>query len=209
MRSRSVLILDDFYEDPLVMRNLALSLDFRPKDGAMYPGGEAYSDARDWEAVRQDIMQEIGIGNIENVPANKDFKQGKFRLALQQHEASRPDAVHQDVQRYSGIVYLANNENCRGGVGLYQCKLTGETAMSRIWINALGKHFDVSINDSRFASLMRAYCADWNNWNKIGELHMRFNRLIVLMARCFHASTGIFGEAPETGRLTQHFEMYL
>lgn len=209
MRSRSLLILDDFYEDPRSIRDLALSLNFRPKEGAKYPGGEAWSDAMDWEAVRQDIMVELGLGTHETPVPGKNFRQGKFRLALRFHEAIRPDAVHQDAQRYSAIVYLAENRDCVGGVALYKCKLSGETSMNRRWFTALSERFDVSINDPTFSNLVHSYCADWSNWLQIGELPMRFNRLIVLMARCFHASTGIFGSDPASGRLTQHFEIYL
>lgn len=209
MRARSTLIVDNFYEDLNAIRALALRLDFRPKNGAMYPGGEAWSDAMDWEPVRQDIIGELGMGTQETSIAGKDFKQGKFRLALEQHATSRPDAVHQDAQRYSAIVYLSQDQHCSGGIGFYKCRLSGQTAMNRQWANALSKHFNIAVNDPGFPDLVRRYCADWSNWLQIGELPMRFNRLIVLMAHCFHASTGIFGGNPASGRLTQHFEIYL
>lgn len=209
MSQRSVLILDEFYEDPHAVRNLALSLEFTPKEGAMYPGGEAYSSEMDWEEVRQRIIGELGMGANETPIPGKNFTQGKFRLATKQHEAMRPDAVHQDTQRYSAIVYLAGDVDCMGGVGLYQCKLSGQTSMNLQWLKALSERFDVGIKDPAFAALVKSYCLDWSNWMQIGELPMRFNRLIVLMARCFHASTGIFGSDAASGRLTQHFEIYL
>ncbi|QRR07542.1 hypothetical protein FPJ27_14650 [Burkholderia sp. MS455] len=209
MRARSTLIIDDFYDDPIIIRSLALSLKFRPKDNAMYPGAEAWTDLRDWEPVRQVIMTELGMGNRETPIPGKNFKQGKFRLAMKEHESSRPDAVHHDAQRYSAIVYLAPNQYCTGGIGIYQCKLSGQTVMNRIWLASLSERFDVAINDPAFPDLVHRYCADWSNWEQIGELPMRFNRLIILMARCFHASTGIFGTDPASGRLTQHFEIYL
>lgn len=208
MRTWSTLILDNFYDDPYAIRKLALNLEFRPKDGAMYPGGEAWSDAMDWEVVRQGIMSELRTGTQEVPIPGKNFRQGKFRLALEQHAATRPDAIHQDAQRYSAIVYLTQNQHCVGGIGLYQCRLTGQTSMSRQWANTLSERFDVAVNDPGFPDLVRSYCMDWSNWLQIGELPMRFNRLIVLMARCFHASTGIFGSDAADGRLTQHFEIY-
>ncbi|WP_156429365.1 DUF6445 family protein [Burkholderia sp. TSV86] len=209
MPQRSVLILDDFYDEPMAVRDLALSLEFRPKDDAMYPGGEAYSNAMDWESVRQRIIGELGVGSVETPIPGKNFAQGKFRLAMKQHEKTRPDAVHQDTQRYSAIVYLAHDADCVGGVGLYQCKLSGQTSMNLKWFNTLSEKFGVGIKDPAFAPLVKNYCLDWSNWTQIGELPMRFNRLIVLMARCFHASTGIFGNDAASGRLTQHFEIYL
>ena len=81
--------------------------------------------------------------------------------------------------------------------------------MNSMWLQTLSRNLGVSLSDPLFVPKMRAYCSDWGNWDQIGELPMRFNRLIVLMAQCFHASTGIFGDTPESGRLTQHFEMYL
>ncbi|MEW9809975.1 MAG: hypothetical protein AB2989_05575 [Candidatus Symbiodolus clandestinus] len=128
---------------------------------------------------------------------------------IEADEINRPDSVHQDVQRYSAIVYLTQNQYCQGGIGLYQCKLSSETAMSRHWFTVLSKRFNLSIEDPRFTKLINDYLGDWSNWKQIGELPMRFNRLIVLMARCFHASTGLFGKNANDGRLTQHFEIYL
>lgn len=209
MRLRSALIIDSFYEDGEDIRNLALSCSYQAKVGATYPGGEAYCDSRDWEAVRQDIIRELGVASVERMPEGKNFRQGKFRLALAEDEKTRPDGVHQDVQRYSGIVYLARDQDCRGGIGLYRCRITGETSMTRVWLQSVSDRTNVRVDDPRFPQTVRAYCNDWSNWQQIGELPMRFNRLIVLMARCFHASTGMFGTSANNGRLTQHFEMYL
>ena len=82
MRSRSALIVDNFYKNVYEIRELALSLRYQPKKGAMYPGGEAWSGVHDWEIVRQEIMDELGEGVDEKIPKGKEFKQGKFRLAL-------------------------------------------------------------------------------------------------------------------------------
>lgn len=79
----------------------------------------------------------------------------------------------------------------------------------RAWHWVLSKRFNLSIEDPRFTKLINDYLGDWSNWKQIGELPMRFNGLIVLMARCFHASTGLFGKNANDGRLTQHFEIYL
>ncbi len=209
MRNHSALLIDDYYDDPVEIRELALKLDFRPKDGAQYPGGEAYSSERDWEIVRQDIIKLLDMGTYEKSIPGKKFKQGKFRLALKADETARPDGVHQDQQRYSAIIYLSRNEDCKGGIGLYRCRFSGETSITKKWLCVFTKRFNVQFNDPHFLSLMRSYYKDWSNWDKIGELPMRFNRMIVLMAQCFHAPTGIFGAEATTGRLTQHFEIYL
>lgn len=52
------------------------------------------------------------------------------------------------------------------------------------------------------------YFKNDDNWEKIGEIPMCFNRAVIIMARVFHGSTCIFGQCKNTGRLTQHFEFY-
>ncbi|RMV62092.1 DUF6445 family protein [Pseudomonas coronafaciens] len=207
MREIAAHIVDGFYEDPERIRDIALSLSFTPKHGAMYPGGEAFSSSIDWMPYRSEIISLIG--RHSEVPRNgKNFEQGKFRLALKQDESIRPDGVHQDVQKYSGIIYLSKNENCSGGVGLYRCVHTQEISITRKWLDYITEKYHVAHTHPDFKSVLQRHMKDWSNWEQFGELPMRYNRLIILMAHCFHASKGIFGYTPETGRLTQHFEIY-
>lgn len=208
MADNFVTILDNFYSSPADMRGLALTLDFQPKLGAQYPGGEAYSDAFDWESVRQELFASVKTGHVEKKVIGKNFRQGKFRLATNFDNECRPDGVHQDQQKYSGIIYLSRNQDLFGGIGLYKCKLSGELAITRQWIEVMSESCGYLPLDDKFKDHIAGYMRDWNNWELIGELPMRFNRAIILMSRCFHASTGLFGSSKKTGRLTQHFEYY-
>jgi hypothetical protein len=55
---------------------------------------------------------------------------------------------------------------------------------------------------------MKKTFRDQSLWEMIGQIPMRYNRVVLLMGQCFHGSTGIFGHNKESGRLTQHFEFY-
>ena len=210
MALKSIISLDDYYQDPHIIRDLALSLDFQSKDNADYPGKEAYIENDKWIEVRQDLLNLISNEQKEVVPEiKKSFKQGKFRMAIENDNSKRTDAIHQDVQKYSGIIYLSKNIDCKGGVGLYRCINTGETSLTREWANFISTKYNHPKGSPEFFSVAKQHMQNWENWEKYGELPMKFNRAIILMARCFHASTGIFGKDIHSGRLTQHFEFYL
>lgn len=208
MANNFVTMLDNFYPSPYEIRELALSLDFTPKQEANYPGGEAYSNSVDWEPIRQELFSCVHSKKEEKPLVGKNFLQGKFRLANKEDNEARPDGVHQDQQRYSAVVYLSRNQDLSGGIGLYKCKRSGELAMSSSWINMISEKSNTVPGDEAFIDYLKAYMRDWDNWEQIGELPMRFNRAIILMSRCFHASTGLFGSSKNDGRLTQHFEYY-
>lgn len=209
MSNTFVEILDNFYPDPLIIRNLALSLDYSPKLGANYPGGEAYSDTVDWAPVKQRVFSCVQSKNEEKPIPGKNFLQGKFRLANSADNETRPDGVHQDQQRYSAVIYLSRNQDLSGGIGLYKCKGSGELAMTTKWVQMISIRSNAVPGDEAFTAYLKSYMRDWDNWQQIGELPMQFNRAIILMSRCFHASTGLFGSSKIDGRLTQHFEYYI
>jgi hypothetical protein len=205
------IVVSNYYPDPHLIRNEALSLEFSKRPGARYPGAEAFSSKFDWELVRVDIGKYINFNKSEEqvYEAKKNFKQGKFRLALDEDNQLRDDAVHVDMQRYSAIVYLSRDIDCRGGIGLYKCKYTNEYSDTDNWCNFICDRYVVKRETEEFFLRCREHMSNWDNWHKIGEIPMRFNQLTILMARAFHASTGIFGNSRESGRLTQHFEYYV
>ena len=76
---RSVIVVDDFYDDPDAIRDLALTLPYQKKPGATYPGREAASD-HDWRGVREHLRSHIDEPCDEECPKDPPFRQGKFRL---------------------------------------------------------------------------------------------------------------------------------
>ena len=202
---KSLVVFDDFYEDPMVVRTIAESLRFRRKPGATYPGSEAVDLTTDWEEVRQILIDRIDDDCGYPCPKDPPFDQGKFRLAMASDWETSP--VHQDVQSWSGIVYLSLPEHCQGGVAYYKDSRTGATELSEEWIDDVFGHL-VGAPKGEQLAYQAAYMQDPQNWEKIGEVHAAFNRVILLNGHCFHNSTGRFGSCFGDGRLTQHFECY-
>ena len=102
MPTQSLIVLDDFYDDPDAVRALALSLDYWRKPGATYPGREAHANTVDWSNVWQRLQRCLDVTVCATGPKNPPFPQGKFRLALTDDEHLRIDGVHEDLQPWSG-----------------------------------------------------------------------------------------------------------
>lgn len=210
MSELSFLSIDNYYPNADEIRNLALSLEFRKKNNADYPGVEAYIETPLWLNVKNDLKNKIEPDKEENTPnSKKDFLQGKFRLALKNDDVKSGYGVHQDQQKYSAIIYLSENAHCKGGIGIYKCAFTGETKITKRWLEFITEKYGIKTNSPDFMKIVKGHFLNWDNWELYGELPMRYNRAIILMAHCFHTSTGIFGEDKFSGRLTQHFEFYL
>jgi Family of unknown function (DUF6445) len=206
MAVQSLIVLDDFYDDPDSVRRLALSAEFRTKPGATYPGREAICGGKDWTATRNALRTYID-DEVDAPSREPPFPQGKFRLALASDQQTRLDGVHEDVQLWSAVIYLSRDVDCRGGVAFYRHRETGALASSAEWHEQLFAHHRTLSKSERVEDFWR-YMRDDSHWEEIGQVAMRYNRAVLLMAQCFHASTGIFGTEPQNGRLTQHFEFY-
>lgn len=207
MSEQSLIVVDNFYDDPNTIRTLALSQKYAEKADATYPGKEAHIYGYDWISVWEKLRSYIEEPVKFVGQKNPSFLQGKFRLALEEDEKTRKDLVHEDVQKWSAVVYLSLPEDCKGGVAFYKHKKTGYMAASKEWIDTCFSEV-LSTYPHLLKEELRKHFKDENQWEKIGEIPMLYNRAVILMAHCFHGSTGVFGFDKHTGRLSQHFEFY-
>jgi hypothetical protein len=207
MANKTSIVIDNYYPNPMEIREHALSLTYTTKESPTYPGKEAISSQYDWEKIRSDLRQHIDEDVDMPCPKNPVFPQGKFRVAVAADEKSRLDLVHEDVQRWSAIIYLSLDQHCKGGVAFYRHKKTRALCSSPQWFAEVFPNIKNLPPEERIAVLRKEF-KDPNNWEIIGQIPMLFNRAALVMGQCFHGSTGVFGDSSTTGRLTQHFEYY-
>lgn len=177
----SVLIIDDFYNNPHEVRNYALSLPFDVKGN--YPGGRTKSVLDDG---MKDFLQQLiepHAGKITNW-CHKDGLTGSFQLTFS-HDRSW---IHSDVfNKWAGVLYLTPDAPLSGGTALYKYKKTGEYGIT---------HLDDQ-------NLYEAY--DYTKWELVDRIGNKFNRLVLYRGNFFHASLDYFGDKPENARLFQLF----
>lgn len=208
MAITNIFVVDDFYDRAQEIRSLALGLKYVRKKFATYPGREAIAPGRNWAAVRNRLRARIEEPCDAPCPKENIFPQGKFRLALKKDQRTRIDGVHQDVQKWSGVIYLTPDKHCAGGVAFYRHRKTRATSATPEWERKVFAKALAKLSGTRLRDYFVAYGRDMSNWDEIGQIPMKFNRAVILMAHCFHGSTGVFGDSAATGRLTQHFEFY-
>lgn len=207
MARQSIIVIDDFYDDPESIRELGLSLDYYQKPGATYPGLEAVAPGRDWGETRQRLRSYIDEPCDAPCPKRPEFPQGKFRLAMASDGAVRPDMVHVDTQRWSGVVYLSKAQDCREGIMLYRHRPTASVFWPDAWFRQHYGHLyklPAAVAKAEVAKFLK----DEDEFERIGVIPMAYNRAILLMAFVLHGTGEVFGTDKFSGRLTQHFEFY-
>ena len=196
----SYFIIDDFYDDPLAVRNAALHTDYaRTVGGANYPGDNSAA------AFEVEGLNEV-VSNIVHEPVIGTPNSGhcRFRIATAGAESRARARMHVDGQSYwSGIVYLTLPEHCRGGTEFYRHKELGSDR--------------APIYDEEVAPFGKQSCAqftqeiikrdsnDASKWEHLMTIPMRFNRCVLFRPWFWHTSGESFGDRGENARLIQLF----
>ncbi len=202
----SLTIIDNFYDNPQLVRNVALKLNYSVKKNALYPGKEAYIKSNIWEESWNKMTNYIPEKVIYD-GKNPPFLQGKFRIATLQDAKKRIDRVHVDQQKWSGIICLTEDENCKSGLVFYKHKPTNNITWDEKWFKK-NRSYLTKLRGEEYRSALLELFLDENEFEEIGTMPIRFNRAIVFMAKVFHGTGKVFGDSVLTGRLTQHFEFY-
>ncbi len=187
------LIIDDFFNDPIAIRNHALSMNYPPRpEGAIYPGRNA-EGSLPLPGVERLISQMVQ----EPLQPKTNLSHCVPRIAMSDDLAKT--SVHIDICHWSAIVYLSLDEHCQGGTHFFRHKKTGwdmapafpGVAEAAGYENA-GEALD---------SILAEDESDLSKWEKTMTIPMKFNRLVLFRGYMWHDAGKAFGTTPETGRL--------
>jgi hypothetical protein len=178
--NQSLLVVDDFYQDPLDVRQYSLSSEFNVRGN--YPGLRTRPFLND--SIRATI-QRLVRAPISYWP--EDEYNGAFQYAT----ARERTWIHADqTTNYAGVVYLTPAPPPRSGTSFYQHIETGARLFS----------------DN---PAVRARCdhdaQDYTKWIVLDSVANVFNRLILFDSRQYHASDLYFGDSAYNARLFQTF----
>lgn len=196
-----VLYIDDFYSDPLEVREQALAASF-DGSGALYPGRHAPIRSPEARAVVNQIcavLSALGDRVFEPATANTDFSilttKAKDLLGAQKHP-------HIDPTPVLGLVYL--NPGSSSGTCLFRNKVLGFDSVVTVEHREALQQF-LAVEGPTFEP--SGYNLSGNAaWEKIYTIDGKFNRLVVYPGNVFH-SIDVTDVPPsfsiETARLTQ------
>lgn len=182
----NLIVIDNFYDDPLKVREFALSQEYNANN--YYPGkrSEMSFSNENIKNKFEEIMMPFA-GKITDFPCgNNDNDNGKFQYTTSDDRSW----IHADANTdWAGIVYLTPNAPSSAGTGFY-------------------KFIDDNIDETsktNYTQLTKIYSRDLTKWKLVDNIGNVFNRLIIFNSKRFHMSMDYFGTNINDGRLFQVF----
>jgi hypothetical protein len=176
-------IVDDFYEDPIAVRDFALAQAF--DEGGIGRGyiGRRTSERFLFPGLKERFEQIIGmpITGWEDHGMN-----GRFQVAW----AGEPLVYHCDSQRFAGMLFLTPGAPFQTGTTLYANKRNrARTFDDPGWDDAWkgGNHLDRT------------------PFEVVDVAGNVFNRLVIFDGSCIHSASEYFGQDMQDGRLWHMF----
>jgi len=182
------LTIDDFYADPMQVREFALKQEFKVRGN--YPGQRTVSFLNDpIKKKLRDILYPFA-GEITNWG-------GEYTGSFQYTTAADRSWIHADsTTDWAAVCYLTPDAPVTAGTGIFRHKETG-------WMN-----FDYKRqNDPEYMKQAPPgdECQDYTKWEMVDRVGNVFNRLIMYRADNYHVSLDYFGKDLNDGRLFQVF----
>jgi hypothetical protein len=182
------LTIDDFYANPMQVREFALKQEFKVRGN--YPGQRTVSFLND--PIKQklrDILYPFA-GEITDWG-------GEYTGSFQYTTAADRSWIHADsTTDWAAVCYLTPDAPVTAGTGIFRHKETG-------WM-----HFDYKRqNDPEYIKQAPPgdECQDYTKWEMVDRVGNVFNRLIMYRADNYHVSLDYFGKDLNDGRLFQVF----
>ena len=193
----SLLVIDDFYANPMEVRQAALRANYPEVTGVRtFPGrnSDKAFPIPDLDRVASSLVNEHIAGDL----ANPNSFHCHFRVTLD-GEVGRYN-VHADPSHLAvvGICYLTLPEHCQGGTSFFRHRKTNtDRTPSQADLEAAGY--------KSIAQLLKDEGPDQSCWEHLMTVPMRFNRLVLYRPFLWHSAGPAFGDSPENGRLIQLF----
>lgn len=194
------MVIDDFYANPLEVREQALKLTYPDSPpGTAYPGRTSDQKLL-WPNSDQMFSRILG----EPLRAKPGFAHGQFRVS--QHGAPRGADIHIDIGVvWAGVLYLTLPQDCQGGTEFFRHKRY-KTDGAPLDDEDLKAYGDLGTRrDDVVRQLIDVEGTKRENWDLLFTVPMRFNRLILFRSYLWHTAGLSFGDTPENARLVQLF----
>lgn len=188
----SLVIVDDFIDNAEGLRDAALRLTFPDLEGP-FPGRNSVERIN----IGGLAEQVSGIVGERLKPITPLHSHGKCRISLAGDKGT--GGVHIDPGYWSGILYLSRPEDCRGGTEFFRHRPSGteRAPLDRSELEAMG----YDSYETMRREVVEIGGTDPDLWEKVMEVPMRFNRLVLLRPWLWHTAGPGFGDRIENGRL--------
>ena len=190
------IIVDNFFIEPLAVRDFALTLEYTAHPQGAYSGKRSELINYRYPRLAKDILFKIfNCYSIEVIECDVEMA-----FAYTSDDAGQGGWVHHDWNindrvDISSIIYLGNtsNNNLDNGTSLYKVHNPDyDTSL-------MGKMRLDFINQTSNEDIKLQHNGSFTETTRIGE---GFNKMVAYDARQLHAATGYYGKQKEDSRLT-------
>jgi hypothetical protein len=179
----SVIVVDNFYENPDEVRRMALEQNFDPD--LRYHKGKRTKEKFIAQNTKQIFESLIG----RKITRWTEFE---YNGIFQYCTAEDPLVYHSDVQSYAAAVYLTPDAPVTTGTSFFR---------SRQYPNVYKSHVD----DSNYGEIFKGGFYDKTKFELVDTIGNVYNRLALWDARLIHSATEYFGTKKEDSRLFHLF----
>ncbi len=181
-KTPQILVVDDFYQHPEAVRQLALDQEYETDD--RYFKGLRSKKKFLFPYVKEEFERLLGVRIIDwmNQPANGSF---------QKTTSKEPLVWHSDTQSYAAAIYLS-----KGTVG----------AGTSFWMDSKFSQrrpsADAAVNTEVYSEYNLLHPDNWTLVDRVGSV---FNRLVLWDAQLIHSATSYEGFSEDNPRLVHLF----
>lgn len=178
-------IIDNFYDEPDRIRDLALQARFKTPRNTERGNGVAFG-ARCCELSFKLMVNQFRERLSQHILIDPKLTMFRYSTA----DTSAKTVCHTDDYNpnieWSTIIYLTLPRDCQGGTSFFRHRPTGK------------------LDNSRPFDWNKANAMDPAEWEEAGQVDMAYNRCIMFRPSLFHSVTPpFFGHSRFEGRLTQ------
>ena len=221
---KSVIIVDNFYENPDEIRDLAIQLDYSGEPDVVggFPGMRGHLDT---PQVKKKLYQgfyhlcrELGDLNVEAFEKNWDNL--GYLVNITKDSELRPNPMgiipHQDfyedepgeesTYQYGAVVYLNTEDECAGGTNLYSYE--GEMSIpSDYKPNWMKGPIVRTLSDDLLFKYIRDRVDSNDPYQLEFEAEMKYNRMFLYSSKFLHSANLDLGMFIDQYRINQVFFM--
>ena len=180
----SAIIIDDFYDNPMELREKVLNYSFEVKGN--YPGFRTgcLLDQPEFSNIKQRFENIIGKKIV--------YWPETYNSSFQYVTEEMHSWIHRDATQWSAVVYMTPNAPCNGGTNLYKHK-------------ELQIEYDKDAKNDNDIKTLNDDSRNYDKWELVDSVGNKFNRCILFKGKRSHQSGVYFGKNKETARLFQTF----
>lgn len=188
----AVVVVDNFYSDPDVVRQYAMSLDFNPN--VKYHKGSRTEVKTIFDGTKETFEKLLG----KKISV---WEEHLYNGVFQYCTADEPLVYHTDNQSYAAVVFLTPDAPPECGTSFYKSKFNG--LMAYPTATDCAKHGKSA--DELFEEMFASNFYDKTRWDLVDTVGNVYNRLVIFDAQRVHAASAYFGNKMDNSRLFHMF----